>query len=367
MPTSQQALAASPETARPSSASDARPWLSILIPVYNVEDYLTACIESVMSQLDPAAGPVEVLAVDDVSTDGSARLLQTLCARHSALQACAHDRNRGLSAARNTLLDRARGDYIWFLDSDDLLMPGAIAGLKAIADRHSPDLVMCDFRVVRERMSRKHVWRGELHRTTFAGPAEQLLTSRHRILDGLLLTGQLHSWSKIARRRVYGDDIRFPEGRYYEDMATTPRLALKAESAWYAPSVWVGYRQRAGSILSTLSTAKLHDLAVCWPEISSAAVEALGSKANAGGGLSRFLARSFIGAARSVGRQPLHARHIADQLQPLRSAFDRALVPLGRQPRQLPWRLLATGWPWRALRLAYWLERTRRARGHGAR
>ncbi|KAF1019897.1 MAG: putative glycosyltransferase EpsJ [Paracidovorax wautersii] len=340
-----------------SSSSPAAPWLSILIPVYNVRPYLQACLDSVLPQAAACAQPVEVIALDDQSNDGSWELLQQLQQAYPALRILRHEHNGGLSRARNTLLEAATGDYLWFLDSDDLLADGAVASLHAAVAQHAqPDLVICGFRLVREVMKPKHVRRGELHRATFAGPADQRLTDTATLLGGLMATGQMHSWSKIARRHLYGDDLRFPPGRHYEDMATTPRLALRAASAVYVPQVWVGYRQRAGSILATLSPAKLQDLAQCWPEIARAVRARPNTEAQVQAGVAQFIARSFLGAVRKVPP----ATGDGPSTRSLRLALDAALNLLGLDAHALATRFLRQGWFWRAARLRYWLWKTRR-------
>lgn len=341
-----------------SSPSPAAPWLSILIPVYNVRPYLQACLDSVLPQAAACAQPVEVIVLDDQSNDGSWDLLLQLQQAHPVLRVLRHEHNGGLSRARNTLLEAATGDYLWFLDSDDLLADGAVAGLHAAVAQHAwPDLVICDFRLVREVMKPKHVRRGELHRATFAGPANERLTGPARILGGLMATGQMHSWSKIARRHLYGDDLRFPPGRHYEDMATTPRLALRAASAVYVPQVWVGYRQRAGSILATLSPAKLQDLAQCWPEIARAVRAPPHIDAPAQASVAQFIARSFVGAVRKA---PPAKDNDGSSTRSLRLALDTALNLLGLDGHALAARFLRQGWFWRAMRLRYWLWKTRR-------
>lgn len=236
------------------------PWLSILIPVYNVENYLLECLESIIAQIIPG---VEIIALDDCSTDNSHRLLQQFAESvDTPINILRHEYNRGLSAARNTLLDHARGEYVWFLDSDDALHPGAIAELHQIAFQHSPDLVMCDFRVWREQQLRKHRWRGENHTATFAGPKQKLLTDPLTLFEGIYKERNLHIWSKISKRSLWDTNLRFPEGRIMEDMVVTPRLALRAQSYYYQPSVWVAYRQRDGSILSSSSQKKIDDMSV---------------------------------------------------------------------------------------------------------
>lgn len=241
------------------TASLIAPWLSVLVPVYNVRDYLTECIESVLAQA-PDDGGVEVLLLDDCSTDDSSAVIAQLQSRWPGrLSVLRHARNSGLSAARNTLMDAAKGQYLWFLDSDDKLLPGAIDSLRTIVHRHAPDAVLCDFQVWRERPRLKHRLRGEAHRRTFDGSPRVLQQGTADLLCGLLATGQLHAWSKITRRELWADGVRFPVGRYFEDMATMPLALLRASSYYYAPETWVAYRQREGSILSTMTLPKAFD------------------------------------------------------------------------------------------------------------
>jgi len=232
-------------------------WLSIAIPVYNVAPWLEECLVSIIEQADEGT---QMVLLDDASTDGSSVLLQQLAQRWPGrLHLLRHDSNQGLSAARNTLLDAAQGEYLWFIDSDDKLLPQAIDQLRCVVQAQAPDLVLCDFAVWRTPMRLKHRLRGELHRSSFHGPARVLFHDRNALLAGLLSAGQLHAWSKIARRTLWKGDLRFPPGRCFEDMMTMPLLALRADNFWYEPSPWVAYRQRTGSILSGMNAAKALD------------------------------------------------------------------------------------------------------------
>ncbi|RZJ06685.1 MAG: glycosyltransferase family 2 protein, partial [Rubrivivax sp.] len=280
------------------TAAEARPWLSVLIPVYNVEAYLAECLASVLAGADDG---VEVLLLEDCSTDGSALLAQQLADRHHPqVRLLRHERNGGLSAARNSLIDAARGDYLWFLDSDDVLMPGAVQSLRACVAQHGqPDLVLCDFRTLRKPFRLKHRLRGELHRRTFRGPARQRLEDRDALLSGVFQLGHLHTWSKIARRALWGSTLRFPVGHYFEDMATTPALLMSARSHVYMDEVWVGYRQRAGSIMSGGSSGKIDDMMRALaplPALAAAAVPPLGDEARFQA--SSYAAKTYITACR---------------------------------------------------------------------
>lgn len=237
----------------------ATPWLSILIPVYNVKEYLDDCFQSVLSQCD---ANVEVIVLDDQSTDDSFEYLHALAAKTShPINILQHTSNRGLSAARNSLVAAARGDYVWFLDSDDVLVDGAINQLRKILERYSPDLVMCDYQIWRPGVdvtTTKH--RKEQHVKSFEGVANCLRYCSESLFKGLYARGKLHSWSKISKRSLWLQGLQFPEGRYFEDMVTTPRLALNVSSYYYCPNVWVRYRQREGSILARFNQKKIDDM-----------------------------------------------------------------------------------------------------------
>lgn len=274
-----------------------KPWLSVLIPVYNVEAYLQACVHSVLAQ---AVAGVEVLLLDDAATDTSPALIRTIAAQNSGVvRVIAHPHNRGLAAARNSLVAQARGKYIWFLDSDDLLLPGAIAALESVIKMHAPDLVLCDFAYVRERPRLKHRLRGEGHQRTFDFVMDFPSQDRTKLLAGLLNRGELHAWSKIARRHVW-QQAPFPEGRFFEDMPTIPALIAATHSFIHIAEPWVGYRQRAGSILSQYNAVKLEHLLMSVTELNQSARQLssqnlLACEAN----IEDFCLRS-LGAARHI-------------------------------------------------------------------
>lgn len=324
------------------------PWLSVLIPVYNVQEYLAECLRSVLAQADHG---VEVLLVDDCSTDGSAALMRELASHDGRVRCLFHAQNQGLSGARNTLLRAASGDYVWFIDSDDYLLPDAISSLKRIAERHAPALVLCDFRMVRTPMKLKHRLRGELHCHTFAGSPRELKRGTSELLRGIFEAGQMHTWSKIARRSVWGDQLSFPVGRYFEDMGTTPLLALMADSWWYEPAVWVAYRQRPGSILRTPDLKKAKDLAQALMGLREASARS-DLDDDAKFAWAHFAARNFISAARMADRARPH--RCGGLIALYREAFEQA-SPISLRALEVSY--LRRGWWMRALRLRYWLRR----------
>ncbi len=228
-------------------------WLSLLLPMYRVEAWLPACLDSLRGQLDDG---VEVILVDDASPDGSAALAQTLLPQARVIR---EPLNRGVSAARNRLLDAATGEYLWFIDPDDLVEPGVIPRLKALLDEHRPDLLTCNFRVFDDGASTASVKPRHRHIASFDGPAGVVMEDVDQRLRGFFVHGQFHPWSKVVRRACWPAGLRFPEGRVFEDMAVYPRLVLHTPRHLHVAEVWVAYRQRSGSLLSRLDARRLDD------------------------------------------------------------------------------------------------------------
>ncbi len=233
------------------------PWLSVLIPMYNVRDYLSACIDSVMAQWEPG---IEVVLLDDASTDDTLTVARAACLRHEGrLRMVRHGHNRGISAARNTLLEHARGAYVWFLDSDDLLMPDAIPSLRTCIESNRPDLVLCDYRQFRQGGSLTRRLKDRRRVTTFTGPSRRVETDRESLILHLIRAEQFHAWSKVARREAWAK-APFPEGRTIEDMAVIPSLVDACNRWIHLPEAWVGYRIRANSLVKTKTASMQTDL-----------------------------------------------------------------------------------------------------------
>lgn len=209
--------------------------LSIIIPVYKVEKYLPSCLDSVLL---PGRTDYEILAVDDGSPDRSGQVAEEYARRYPTLLRVIHRENGGLSAARNTGLDAARGDYVLFLDSDDSLSPGAVEEMLdtiALGD----DIFVFDFTHVDERGR-------ELRYVTGAGGEGSYSLSQRPDL----LLDPPNACNKLWRRCLF-DGTRFPLGLWYEDLATTPGLCLKSERIRPVHRAWLRYLQRSGSITNS--------------------------------------------------------------------------------------------------------------------
>lgn len=123
--------------------------ISIIVPVYNVESYIADCFQSIVNQT--YIGPMECLFIDDCGTDNSVRILEELIQAYDGpieMRFLHHERNKGLSGARNTGITNAKGDYLFFLDSDDQLYPQSIACLSNAAQNESwPDIILGSYHV----------------------------------------------------------------------------------------------------------------------------------------------------------------------------------------------------------------------------
>lgn len=216
-------------------------WLSILVPVYNVEHYLGPCINSIARQTAGDRG-IEIIMAEDASTDGSRAVAERLRDQYPhQVKLVYQSQNQGLSAARNRLLDEARGEHVWFIDSDDYMLDGAIDELRAIMKQHDPDLILCDYR--KNRLGSKK---------SFFGPTKRLSGDVTKLVKGVFKSQKMYSWLKISRRSLWSDGLRFPVGKAFEDIATTPWLLLRATNYYYTPKPWLHYRQRPGSIMESI-------------------------------------------------------------------------------------------------------------------
>lgn len=250
-------------------------WLSLLVPVHNVESYIEDCLDSIISNIhslrDDVVSKLELIVLDDGSSDGSSLIIEAYRNDYpQIITTLRHDEAQGVSAARNALVAQARGEYVWFVDADDMVADGAMARLLAATQTERPDYVICDYAVFSDRPES----RSELSRKrTFKGPDDLVFNDVSKAVGGLFEGGYLHPWSKIHKRSLYSSDLVFPVGRIYEDVMLMPLLAMRAETFLYCPEVWLLHRKRPGSLIATPHPRKIEDkcyaLAACAQELSA--------------------------------------------------------------------------------------------------
>lgn len=225
--------------------------LSVIVPVYNVEVYLNQCIDSLINQTFKG---FEIVLVDDGSTDNSGSICDEFAEKYDNIFAF-HKQNGGLSSARNYGIERANGEYLAFIDSDDFVEHNMFEHLVGNALKYNADISMCNFFSYfndSKRISREIP---EKETTVYRGK---------KVL--LRLYHEFAAWNKIYKRNLF-DDIKYPEGKLYEDARTTYRLAAKCDCAVLSPLCLYNYRQRSSGIMGTFSTVNFLDRIKVWNEI----------------------------------------------------------------------------------------------------
>ena len=232
--------------------------LSVVIPVYNTEAWLEKCLDSLLPKGYEGSGAaqaseaeLELVCVNDGSTDGSAAILQQYAERYPKLISVIETPNGGLGHARNTGLEAARGEYILFVDSDDYLTPGAVEEMLDVLERNpGTDAVVFDLMYVDGEGRELRCVRGTEHESEFSFAADPtFLFSAHNAVN------------KLWRRELFlSTGIRFPDRLWFEDLATVPKLCLKLK--WILPirRAWYRYYQRPGSIMSAARAEKNLDM-----------------------------------------------------------------------------------------------------------
>lgn len=240
--------------------------LSIIVPIYNVEPYLRKCVDSLLAQ---DYQDYEIILVDDGSTDNSG----VICDEYASLNSLTHSRinslpeirvihqkNGGLSAARNTGIAVARGEYIMFVDSDDYIEPNVLGGLLAQAERERLDVLRFDYLNVRVVDGKYEVFQ------PYKEP--HLVDKRSDIVDGKTYLNERMGYECYAVMyiikqsllikelgndgvRELGMDCLFTEGIHYEDVDWLPRMILRAKRVNSTTTIVYNYLIRQGSITKT--------------------------------------------------------------------------------------------------------------------
>lgn len=220
--------------------------LTIIIPVYNVEEYLDFCLKSIGSKEQTA--DVEIILVDDASPDRSGRLCDEWAARDARIRVVHCTENGGLSKARNVGIGLATGKYITFVDSDDYLAPDTLEVLTGLLREH-PDTDVMEYPV--------HVHHGHKEAYMFV-PGHGELTDYS---GWIARKGYYHcyAWNKVFSATLW-KGICFPEGKLFEDIYTIPYVLQKARRILLTDKGLYYYCVRTKSITQDLTQRSTHDL-----------------------------------------------------------------------------------------------------------
>ena len=223
-----------------------KPSVSIIVPVYNVEPYVEDCIRSVMRQT--YNDPMECIVVDDCGTDNSMAVVERLIAEYKGpitFKVLHHDHNRGLSAARNTGMDAAKGDYLFFLDSDDELIDDCI-------ERFSEPLATEWYDIIVGNLEKRS--NGAVTRDWALKLADKTVLRSSEIIDTYRSDWKMMAQNKLYRTSFIRDnDIRFKEGLIHEDELWSFQVACLANSLYAVNKITYYYIIRPGGIMSQRS------------------------------------------------------------------------------------------------------------------
>ncbi len=191
--------------------------ISVIVPIYKTEKYLTQCLESLIKQ---SYKMIEIICVDDCSPDDSITIANDFVKRDSRVKIVHQQSNMGLAEARNSGMAAAKGDYIAFVDSDDWVTNDYIEVLYGLAQRNDADISVCSY-------ARSLIWSDKIYKQDtetvieYSGrdAARKMFSSNDYQTDVCMTV----AWNKLFKREVI-QNLKFPKGKLYEDQP----FALKA-------------------------------------------------------------------------------------------------------------------------------------------
>lgn len=219
----------------PESAT--QPPVSVIVPVYNVEDFVGECVDSLLGQ---SLAGIELIFVDDASTDASLAIVEAKTKDCPRVRIIRQPHNQGVGAARNLGIEAARGEYLKIIDSDDVLELRALEDLYCEARAHDADIVFHD----------AVWWHADGSRKAYPYP------ERHRAV------GRMHghaAWWYLFRRSIVAErpELRFPVGAHpHEDTTFSFMLFSHCRNGRYLPQACLAYRQHDGMVMRQVETTK---------------------------------------------------------------------------------------------------------------
>lgn len=215
--------------------------VSVVIPIYKVEEYLPACVDSVLSQ---TYRNLEVILVDDGSPDRCPEIADQYAKLDKRVRVI-HQKNGGLSAARNSGLQIATGEFITFIDSDDYISPEYVEVLCRAAEECDADISICDYRKVTDadRLSRVDIGTGRKIFSNIDCLKETYCPVRHGM--------EFIACAKLYRRCLFQKyQILYPVGKLHEDVFTTYQLMYYSDRIVWCDAALYFYRVRSDSIMN---------------------------------------------------------------------------------------------------------------------
>ena len=222
--------------------------LSIIVPIYKVERYLKKCVDSLLNQ---DIDNYEIILVDDGSTDSCPQICEEYAAQYNNVRVV-HRENGGLSAARNSGIEVAKGAYLMFVDSDDFIEPNVLGALMEQVERDNLDVLRYKHQYVDANGCPYNPYKSDPY-------------GRHNysaeVADGVTFLNTrfgttCYAWAFVVRRELFEDCI-FTPGIYFEDTDWTPRMLIKAKRVASTDRIVYNYLlTRQGSITNAVNRSK---------------------------------------------------------------------------------------------------------------
>ncbi|WP_022765636.1 glycosyltransferase family 2 protein [Butyrivibrio sp. XPD2006] len=216
--------------------------ISIIVPIYKVEDYLRKCVDSLIRQ---TYTNIEILLVDDGSPDNCPAICNE-CAKADDRIKVIHKPNGGLSDARNAGIEVAKGEYFLFVDSDDYININMVNTLYEAVKKNSADVAICRYQSVKDDED-INIESIEDYSDSFVLTDDEYF--ENPVYSSDRRTEFIVAWNKLYARKLF-DNVRYPKGKVHEDEFTTYKLLYASAKTVYVPHVLYYYVQRGDSIMS---------------------------------------------------------------------------------------------------------------------
>lgn len=226
--------------------------ISVIVPVYNIENYIEKCIKSIINQ---SYKNLEIILIDDGSKDSSGEICDKYAIIDRRIKVI-HKNNQGLSAARNTGLDMALGKYVILIDGDDIIKDNMIEILYNLSVENNCDISICRYRSVDETVKAEELKNNGNKSFIVIEDKKELADNEYsyHYVDFTV------AWNKLYKKELF-KGIYYPLGKVHEDVFTTYKLLYKAKKIIYTRNELYGYVQRNGSIMNQGFSIKRFDTA----------------------------------------------------------------------------------------------------------
>ncbi|MEQ1447223.1 glycosyltransferase family 2 protein [Acinetobacter schindleri] len=222
--------------------------LSIIVPAYNVEKYITQCLDSIVNALTDF-NDYEIIVVEDCSTDNTLALLKEISSNYKNLKLLINEKNLGLSEVRNKALKYSLGHYITFVDSDDMLSYGILTAVaKKIDENNNIDVFEFDFQNYIQEKNVSNFLENKM-------PVIKEITLLNNIND-IYKFAKGFAWGKIYKRDLF-ELVRFPEGLYWEDAIISNIILRKTKTYMHMDTIGYLYRMNPNGISNSVKVRNL--------------------------------------------------------------------------------------------------------------